>query len=264
MGSLLGWLTRRIFHVGGDPCNSRYLFLGDYVDRADRGIQVLCLLMAYKLKYPNNVFLLRGNHESIEMNDDWGFKDECLKYYSETLYKDFQMLFNCLPIAAIISNKILYASPSMLMYSCVHGGLSRDLTSMKVIKDIQRPCAIPMNGLLSDLLWSDPCSDIKGYVPSPRDCAYLFGPDIVEEFMSRFDFDLIVRGHECCDGYCFAFNRKLVTVFSAPNYCGVEKNAAGIMFVDKELSVRFVLIRETRLLRRSSIVKPDTLEIINR
>lgn len=152
----------------------------------------------------------------------------------------------------------------MLMCSCVHGGLSRDLTSMKVIKDIQRPCAIPMNGLLSDLLWSDPCSDIKGYVPSPRDCAYLFGPDIVEEFMSRFDFDLIVRGHECCDGYCFAFNRKLVTVFSAPNYCGVEKNAAGIMFVDKELSVRFVLIRETRLLRRSSIVKPDTLEIINR
>lgn len=261
---MLGWLTRRIFHVGGDPCNSRYLFLGDYVDRADRGIQVLCLLMAYKLKYPNNVFLLRGNHESIEMNDDWGFKDECLKYYSETLYKDFQMLFNCLPIAAIISNKILCASPSMLMCSCVHGGLSRDLTSMKVIKDIQRPCAIPMNGLLSDLLWSDPCSDIKGYVPSPRDCAYLFGPDIVEEFMSRFDFDLIVRGHECCDGYCFAFNRKLVTVFSAPNYCGVEKNAAGIMFVDKELSVRFVLIRETRLLRRSSIVKPDTLEIINR
>ena len=174
------------------------------------------------------------------------------------------MLFNCLPIAATISNKILFLILSMFISSCVHGGLSRDLTSMKDIKDIQRPCPVPMNGLLSDLLWSDPCSDIKGYVPSPRDCAYLFGPDIVEEFMSRFDFDLIVRGHECCDGYCFAFNRKLVTVFSAPNYCGVEKNAAGIMFVDKELSVRFVLIRETRLLRRSSIVKPDTLEIINR
>lgn len=257
-------VSARIFHVGGDPSKSRYLFLGDYVDRSDRGIQVLCLLMAYKLKYPNNVFLLRGNHESIEMNDDGGFKDECLRFYSEALYKDFQLLFNCLPPAAIISNKILSLCFTGFTRSCVHGGLSPDLTSMKVIKEIKRPCPIPLNGLLSDLLWSDPCSDIKGYVPSPRDCAYLFGPDIVEEFMSRFDFDLIVRGHECCDGYCFAFNRKLVTVFSAPNYCGVEKNAAGVMFVDKELSVRFVLIRETKPLRRGSIVKPDTLEIINK
>lgn len=64
--------------------------------------------MAYKLKYPDNVFLLRGNHECEEMNDDGGFRDECLKYYSETLYKDFQTLFNCLPPAAVISNKILY------------------------------------------------------------------------------------------------------------------------------------------------------------
>lgn len=150
-----------------------------------------------------------------------------------------------------------------LICSCVHGGLSPDLTSMKVIKEIKRPCSIPLNGLLCDLLWSDPCSDIKGYAPSPRECAFLFGPDIVEEFMNRFDFDLIVRGHECCDGYCFAFNRKLVTVFSAPNYCGCEKNAAGIMFVDEKLEVRFVLIRETKPLRRSSIVNPDTLAIIN-
>ena len=151
-----------------------------------------------------------------------------------------------------------------LTYSCVHGGLSPDLSSIKMIKNIKRPCTIPLSGLLCDLLWSDPCSDVKGYAPSPRDCAYLFGPDIVEQFMSRFDFDLIVRGHECCDGYCFAFNRKLVTVFSAPNYCGCEKNAAGIMFIDKDLSCRFVLIRETKPLRRGSIVKPDTLEIINK
>lgn len=134
---------------------------------------------------------------------------------------------------------------------------------MKVIKEIKRPCPVPLQGLLCDLLWSDPSADIKGYAPSPRECAFLFGPDIVEEFMNRFDFDLIVRGHECCDGYCFAFKRKLVTVFSAPNYCGCEKNAAGIMFVDKDLEIRFVLIRETKPLRRSSIVNPDTLAIIN-
>lgn len=137
------------------------------------------------------------------------------------------------------------------------------MTSMQVIRDIKRPCTIPADGLLCDMLWSDPCADIQGYVPSPRDCSYLFGADIVEEFMKRFDFDLIVRGHECCDGYCFAFNRKLVTVFSAPNYCGCEKNAAGVMFVDEKLSVRFVLIRETKPLRRGSIVNPDTLAIIN-
>ena len=135
---------------------------------------------------------------------------------------------------------------------------------MKVIKDVQRPCVIPCSGLLCDLLWSDPCSDTKGYSPSPRDCAHLFGPDIVEEFMLRFDFDLIVRGHECCDGYCFAFDRKLVTVFSASNYCGVEQNAAGILFIDANLSCRFVLIRETKPMRRNSVLKPDTLEIINK
>ena len=139
--------------------------------------------MAYKLKYPDHVFLLRGNHESSEMNDGGGFRDECLKYYSESLYNDFQSLF---------------------------------------------------------------------------------GPDIVEEFMLRFDFDLIVRGHECCDGYCFAFDRKLVTVFSASNYCGVEQNAAGILFIDANLSCRFVLIRETKPMRRNSVLKPDTLEIINK
>mgnify|MGYP003262549746 CR=1 FL=1 len=219
--------------------------------------------MAYKLKYPKNVYLLRGNHESAEMNDEGGFKDECLKFYSESLYRDFQMLFNCLPPAAIVSNKILYSRTPALISSCVHGGLSPDLTSMQVIRDIKRPCTIPADGLLCDLLWSDPCADIKGYAPSPRDCSYLFGSDIVEEFMKRFDFDLIVRAHECCDGYCFAFNRRLVTVFSAPNYCGCEKNAAGVMFVDKNLSVRFVLIRETKPLRRGSIVNPDTLAIIN-
>ena len=149
------------------------------------------------------------------------------------------------------------------MCSCVHAGLSPDLTSMKAIKDIKRPCPIPLEGLLCDLVWSDPSDQGMGFTPSPRLCSYIFGRDIVDEFMKRFDFDLIVRGHECCDGYCFAFDRRLVTVFSAPNYCGCERNAAGILFVDDELSCRFVLIRETKPLRRGSTVKPDTLEIIN-
>ena len=107
---------------------------------------------------------------------------------------------------------------------------------MKVIKDIQRPCVIPFSGLLCDLLWSDPCSDTKGYSPSPRDCAHLFGPDIVEEFMLRFDFDLIVRGHECCDGYCFAFDRKLVTANEAKLMrAAVARNALALPVSAKDV-----------------------------
>lgn len=110
----------RLFEYGGFPPDANYLFLGDYVDRGKQSLETVCLLLAYKVKYPENFFLLRGNHECASINRIYGFYDECKRRYNIKLWKTFTDCFNCLPIAAIIDEKIL----------CMHGGLSPELSSL--------------------------------------------------------------------------------------------------------------------------------------
>jgi serine/threonine-protein phosphatase PP1 catalytic subunit len=136
----------RLFEYGNFPPESNYLFLGDYVDRGKQSLETICLLLAYKIKYPENFFLLRGNHECASINRIYGFYDECKRRYNIKLWKTFTDCFNCLPLAAIIDEKIF----------CCHGGLSPDLESMEQIRRIMRPTDVPDQGLLCDLLWSDP------------------------------------------------------------------------------------------------------------
>ena len=136
----------RLFEYGGFPPVSNYLFCGDYVDRGKQSIETICLLLAYKIQYPENFFVLRGNHESAGINRIYGFYDECKRRYSIRLWKIFSDVFNCLPVAALVDEKIL----------CMHGGLSPELHNLQQIADLQRPCDIPDSGLLCDLLWSDP------------------------------------------------------------------------------------------------------------
>jgi serine/threonine-protein phosphatase PP1 catalytic subunit len=144
----------RLFEYGGFPPETNYLFLGDYVDRGSHNIETICLLLAFKIKYPENFFLLRGNHESSVINKIYGFYEECKKRYTPKLWKLFSEAFNVMPIAAIIDEKIF----------CMHGGLSPELNNMDQIRKIQRPCEIPDTGLLCDLLWSDP--DDEGKLPN--------------------------------------------------------------------------------------------------
>jgi hypothetical protein len=141
----------RLFEYGGFPPESNYLFLGDYVDRGKQSIETICLLLAYKIQYPENFFILRGNHESAGINRIYGFYDECKRRYSIKLWKVFSDVFNCLPASALIDEKIL----------CMHGGLSPELQTMQQIADLTRPCDVPDVGLLCDLLWSDPDSNIS-------------------------------------------------------------------------------------------------------
>lgn len=136
----------RLFEYGGFPPISNYLFCGDYVDRGKQSIETICLLLAYKIQYPENFFVLRGNHESAGINRIYGFYDECKRRYSIRLWKIFSDVFNCLPVAALVDEKIL----------CMHGGLSPELHDLQQIADLQRPCDVPDAGLLCDLLWSDP------------------------------------------------------------------------------------------------------------
>ncbi|KAL7251471.1 hypothetical protein ACSBR1_013327 [Camellia fascicularis] len=213
---------------------SKYLFLGDYVDRGKQSLETICLLLAYKIKYPENFFLLRGNHECASVNRIYGFFDECKRRFNIRLWKIFTDCFNCLPVAAVIDEKIL----------CMHGGLSPDLNDLNQIRNIQRPTDVPETGLLCDLLWSDPSKDVKGWGMNDRGVSYTFGPEKVTEFLQKHDLDLICRAHQVVeDGYEFFADRQLVTVFSAPNYCGEFDNAGAMMSVDDSLMCSFQILK---------------------
>lgn len=233
----------RLFEAGGFPPRVNYLFLGDYVDRGKQSIETICLLLCYKIKNPENFFLLRGNHECASINRIYGFYDECKRRYSVKLWKLFIECFNCLPVAAIIDEKIF----------CCHGGLSPELQSMTQIKTIQRPCDVPDHGLLCDLLWADPSPTVLSWGDNERGVSWVFGVEIVKAFCKKFGIDLIVRGHQVVeDGYEFFANRQLVTIFSAPNYCGEFDNAAALMSVDSALMCSFQILKPIN--KRSSSI----------
>lgn len=223
------------------------------MDRGKQSLETICLLLAYKIKYPENFFILRGNHECASINRIYGFYDECKRRYNIKLWKTFTDCFNCLPIAAIIDEKIF----------TMHGGLSPDLNSMEQIRRVMRPTdvchhsiyfnlsavraslvltyeQIPDCGLLCDLLWSDPDKDITGWSENDRGVSFTFGPDVVSRFLQKHDMDLICRAHQVVeDGYEFFSKRQLVTLFSAPNYCGEFDNAGAMMSVDESLLCSF-------------------------
>jgi serine/threonine-protein phosphatase PP1 catalytic subunit len=150
--------------------------------------------------------------------------------YNIKLWKTFTDCFNCLPVAAIIDEKIF----------CMHGGLSPDLLNMEQIRRVMRPTDVPDTGLLCDLLWSDPDKDITGWNENDRGVSFTFGPDVVGRFLQKHDMDLICRAHQVVeDGYEFFAKRQLVTLFSAPNYCGEFDNAGAMMSVDDTLMCSF-------------------------
>lgn len=230
-----------LFELCGKPEKINYLFLGDYVDRGRHSLETISLLLCYKLKFPYRFFLLRGNHESQSITRIYGFFDECKRRFTVKLWRNFIDTFNCFPICAIIESQIF----------CCHGGLSPDLLTSDVtdlaemkakIQAIQRPCDIPECGLLCDLLWSDPwfidvtsgAPEPSGWEPSERGVSYMFAPNIVDQFLERFNLDLVVRAHQVVeDGYEFYANRSLVTIFSAPNYCGEFDNAAAVFCLSR-------------------------------
>ncbi|XP_020703841.1 serine/threonine-protein phosphatase PP1 [Dendrobium catenatum] len=243
----------RLFEYGGFPPAANYLFLGDYVDRGKQCIETICLLLSYKIKYPENFFLLRGNHECASINRIYGFYDECKRRFNVRLWKVFTETFNCLPVAALIDEKIL----------CMHGGLSPSLKHLDQIENIVRPTDVPDQGLLCDLLWADPDKDIQGWGENDRGVSYTFGPDKLSKFLQKHDLDLICRAHQVVeDGYEFFASRKLVTIFSAPNYCGEFDNAGAMMSVDDALTCSFQILKpadkRVKFGFGNGVIKPGT------
>ncbi|VDP37905.1 unnamed protein product [Soboliphyme baturini] len=228
-GDVHGQLTDllRLFNHVGWPEECRYLFLGDYVDRGERSVETIALLFLLKLCYPTKLYLLRGNHETAMINRIYGFYDECVNKYDESIWIQFQVkhsLYVMCVFCALVAKRIF----------CTHGGLSQSLTNWDQIKNLKKPAEVPEQGLLCDLLWSDP--DPVGKGDPNRGVSYLFGPDVVTEFCQNMGVDLIARAHQVVpNGFEFFADGRLVTLFSAPNYCGVFDNSAGAMVVDENL-----------------------------
>ncbi|VDN01565.1 unnamed protein product [Thelazia callipaeda] len=235
----------RIFTVLGEgrisgAVKRRFVFLGDYVDRGLHSLETICCLLAYKLIFPKMFNMLRGNHESADINQAYGFQAELERRFphnneSSTLWNAFNELFACMPLSAIIHNKIL----------CMHGGIGPELKSLDDIRKIKRPLNDPIDSPLAcSLLWSDPMLDLKGFIKnSIRGAGYFFGEDTVNTCCEQLNIDLIVRAHQLImNGYGFFCKRRMVSLFSAPRYLSCKNNKCAIMRVEKDLRVGFVLL----------------------
>ncbi|KAM2902191.1 hypothetical protein FF1_008094 [Malus domestica] len=222
--------------AAGDITYIDYLFLGDYVDRGQHSLETITLLLALKIEYPDNVHLIRGNHEAADINALFGFRIECIERMGENdgiwAWTRFNQLFNYLPLAALIEKKII----------CMHGGIGRSINSVEQIEKLERPITMDAGSIiLMDLLWSDPTENdsVEGLRPNARGPGLVtFGPDRVAEFCKRNKLQLIVRAHECVmDGFERFAQGQLITLFSATNYCGTANNAGAILVVGRGLVV---------------------------
>ena len=214
-----------LFEVGGPLPDNQYLFLGDYVDRGIYSVETITYLLLLKAKYPTRIHLLRGNHESRMITQDYGFYEECIeKYHTVSVWNSFMEVFDYFSVSALIDNSVY----------CVHGGLSPHLRTIDQIRYcIDRNVEIPHEGPFCDLMWSDPEDDEEGMRMSSRGAGYLFGKKPVDEFCEINNVSLIARAHQLVmQGYEYHFDKKLVTVWSAPNYCGRCENIASIMRVN--------------------------------
>jgi serine/threonine-protein phosphatase 4 catalytic subunit len=221
---------KELFKIGGEIPDTNYLFMGDFVDRGFYSVETFLLLLALKVRYPDRISLIRGNHESRQITQVYGFYDECLrKYSSVNVWRYCTEIFDYLSLSAIVEDRIL----------CVHGGLSPAINSLDQIRVIDRKQEVPHDGAMCDLLWSDP-EDIEGWGLSPRGAGFLFGANVVKQFNHANGIDVIARAHQLVmEGFKFMFDKSLVTVWSAPNYCYRCGNVAAVMEVDENRDHKF-------------------------
>ncbi|RWS03794.1 serine/threonine-protein phosphatase 5-like isoform X1 [Dinothrombium tinctorium] len=221
-----------IFELNGLPSEDNpYLFNGDFVDRGSFSVECILTLFGYKLLYPNHFHMSRGNHESQTMNQMYGFEGEVKSKYSLQMYELFTEVFNLLPLAHCLNKQVLV----------MHGGLfSNDSVTLKDIKAVDRNRQPPDEGIMCELLWSDPMPNY-GRAPSKRGVGVQFGPDVTEKFCNFNNLKYIIRSHEVkAEGYEVAHDGKCVTVFSAPNYCDTMGNkGAFITMRGKDLEPQF-------------------------
>ncbi|XP_041077610.1 serine/threonine-protein phosphatase 2B catalytic subunit alpha isoform isoform X1 [Polyodon spathula] len=223
----------KLFEVGGSPASTRYLFLGDYVDRGYFSIDCVVYLWALKILYPKTLFLLRGNHECRHLTEYFTFKQECKIKYSERIYDSCMDAFDCLPLAALMNQQFL----------CVHGGLSPEINTLDDIRKLDRFKEPPAYGPMCDLLWSDPLEDFGNEKTQEhfthntvRGCSYFYSYPAVCDFLQHNNLLSVIRAHEAQDAGYRMYRKSqttgfpaLITIFSAPNYLDVYNNKAAVL-----------------------------------
>ncbi|PBP23634.1 serine/threonine protein phosphatase 2B catalytic subunit [Diplocarpon rosae] len=223
----------KLFEVGGDPAETRYLFLGDYVDRGYFSIECVLYLWSLKIWYPNTLWLLRGNHECRHLTDYFTFKLECKHKYSEKVYEACMDSFCALPLAAVMNKQFL----------CIHGGLSPELHTLDDLKSIDRFREPPTHGLMCDILWADPLEEFGQEKTSEyfvhnhvRGCSYFFSYPAACNFLEKNNLLSIIRAHEAQDAGYRMYRKtrttgfpSVMTIFSAPNYLDVYNNKAAVL-----------------------------------
>ena len=196
------------------------VFLGDYVDRGDTGIENLGLIASKFLEDTDRIIMLRGNHESPLTNIYYGFLDEVTKKLGEASYDEFKEFFQAMPYAVVVNN-----------YLCLHGGIATKLDDVSQIAGLPTPDLNPDDPVAFQLLWNDPRDMIEGFLPSVRgEGAFYYGSDVTQRFLQNNSLKGIIRGHEVVDGFREDMGGRVITVFSS-RYHGAS---AGILILDQD------------------------------
>ena len=254
----------RILSFFISPRHTKFLFLGDIVDRGEFSIECIILIFVLKILFPDKIYVIRGNHEFEELNANGGFHAEIRDTYGDIminnpeinnekgnfskndgfeendsnqisfadfLIKKFTEVFNYMPIAAI-SDKFLF----------LHGGIGPSLKTINDITEITRPIETFTTEVIKDIFWSDPTLSYPNFLPSTRGYGYYYGINVVTDFLLSNKIERIIRGHQCVDnGIEKIMGGRVITVFSASNYCGDTNNKCGVLIVttDKQLQEQY-------------------------
>ncbi|OHS93765.1 Ser/Thr protein phosphatase [Tritrichomonas foetus] len=251
----------RIWKDIKDPFNLKILFLGDYVDRGEYQIETVTLLLLLARQYPNNIFLLRGNHEFRHVNGSHGFKEAVCARYSEELYEKYNQAFDYLPFAATIDNN----------YFCVHGGLSKRLMKLRSLSELNEIIKLPFKDdndkFISDLVWSDPVDWAVEYISSQRGRGHRYGWNACQAFFNQFGKSMIIRAHESIDGgFKSNVNGLVLTVFSSSEYVNPTSQAGYLIIDEKGEFHRFFLpskqfVSKTEASYENLVYEDDTTNI---
>ncbi|GBG27448.1 Serine/threonine-protein phosphatase 4 catalytic subunit [Hondaea fermentalgiana] len=220
-----------MFKVGGKPPATNYLFMGDYVDRGYFSVETLLLLFAFKVRHPRRIHLIRGNHETRQITQVYGFYDECMRKFADSqVWSLCTAAFDCLALAALVGK----GTPNTRF--AVHAGLTPSCDTIDQIQALDRKQEVPHEGPVCDLVWSDPEDITGGWGISPRGAGYVFGADVCQRFNQENNISCILRSHQLVmTGYREMFNGGLVTVWSAPNYCYRCGNSGAILELDENM-----------------------------
>ncbi|NWY91031.1 PPE1 phosphatase, partial [Loxia curvirostra] len=247
-----------IFYKNGLPSEqNRYVFNGDFVDRGKNSMEILIILFAFLLIYPNDLHLNRGNHEDYIMNLRYGFTKEVSKKYKDHWKQILSLLrdvFSWLPLATIIDSKVLI----------LHGGIS-DTTDLDFLNALERNKVRDhihvwvilfsfKNFVIIDILWSDPRSQ-NGCTPNKcRGGGCYFGPDVTAKLFERYNLKMLIRSHEFKpEGYEISHDGKVITIFSASNYYEEGSNRGAYIKLNPELTPRFVQYQVSKFTRRQNL-----------